>query len=325
MKSLLMGSLGVLLAFAIVFALLDVVAMAASYPSKPLRFVIPTPPGGAPDIIGRMVATKLSQRLGQPVIAENRTGGGGILANEMVAKANPDGYTVIIHGNTFLIQHTLQKLPYDPLRSFAAIAKLGIGPSVLIVNPKVPANSVKELIELAKQKPGKLIFGSSAIGSGNHMGMELLKIMANIDFKIVHFKGAMAAETDLIGGHIDAMVLAIPQALSHIKSGKVKVLGTGGVKRCIALPDVPAIGETVPGYELTQYWVIYAPAGTPAPIVDSLSKNLKAILATDETRKFFLTVGGEVDYLDQTATKLFLEREYAKWARVAKEANIKLE
>jgi tripartite-type tricarboxylate transporter receptor subunit TctC len=243
-----------------------------------------------------------------------------------VAKAAPDGYTLLMNGNTFIIGSTLQKVPYDTMKSFTQIAGIGTGPTVLFVSPTFPANSVKELIALAKQKPGKLIFGSSGIGSGNHMAMELFKIMAGIDFKIVHFKGAGPALTDLLGGHVDAMFATIGQPLPHIKSGKVKGLGTGGVKRSASLPDLPTIAEAgVPGFEASQWWGIWGPAGIPAPIVDRLTKELKAILASDEVKKIFLADGSEAAYLTPTEFVPFLEVEIAKWTRVVKEANVKLE
>ncbi len=325
-QSQLFKTFAMLFALSMVLTLTAAIASAQTYPTKPVRLIIPFPPGGGTDVIGRPIATKLSERLGKQVIIDNRGGGGSIIGNEMVAKAPPDGYTLLMNGNTFIISHALQKLPYDTMKSFTPIARVGIGPTVLFVHPNLPANSVKELIALAKQKPGKLVFGSSGIGSGNHMAMELFKIMAGIDFKIVHFKGAAPALTDLLGGHVDAMFATIAQPLPHIKSGRVRGLGTGGVKRSDSLPDMPTIAEAgVPGFEATQWWGIWAPAGTPAPIVDRLSKELKVILALDQVKEVFLNDGSEAAYLAPTDFVPFLEGEASKWARVVKEANIKLE
>ena len=195
---------------------------------------IPLPPGGSNDIVGRQIAAKLSERLGKQVVVENRGGAGGIIGTEMVAKADPDGYTLLIaaaHHTVYTPLH--QKLPYDPMKSFTPIARVGSGPNVLVVHPSVPANSVKELIALAKQKPGQLISQLRASAATSHLAAELFKMMAGIDFKIVQFKGGGPAMIDLLGGHSHAMIGSLIAALPHIKSGKLRVLGTGGVKRSV--------------------------------------------------------------------------------------------
>ncbi len=324
-------TLGILVALAIVLTLVTASASAQTYPTKPVRLLVPFPPGGGADVVARPIATKLSERLGKQVFIDNRGGGGSVIGSEIVAKADPDGYTLLISGNTFLISHELRrhspkKLPYDTMKSFTQIAKVGTGPTLLSVHPNLPAKSIKELIALAKEKPGKLIFASSGMGSGNHMAMELLKIMAKIDFKIVHFKGAGPAMTDLLGGHADAIFATIVQTLPHVKSGKIRTLGTGGKKRSASLPDLPTIAEDgVPEFAADQWWGIWAPAGTPAPIVDRLNKELKVILGLDEIKGWFLKQGAEVDYLSPTEFLAFLEEETSRWARVVKEANIKME
>jgi tripartite-type tricarboxylate transporter receptor subunit TctC len=317
--------LGILLVLFTLLSLSTAVAMAASYPSKPVRFVIPFAPGGGADIVGRLIAAKLAERLGKQVVVDNRGGAGTILGTEIVAKADPDGYTMLLGSSAYTTNPALQKLPYDPMKSFTPIARVGSALNALIIHPSVPANSVKELIALAKQKPGQLIFLATGPGGIAHMGTELFKMMADIDFKIVQFKGGGPAMTDLLGGHSHAYFNTLIQALPYIKSGKLRVLGTSGVKRSVALPDVPAIAEALPGYESTVWWGILVPAGTPMPIVDSLNNELKAILALDEVKKWFLNQGAEADYLGPTEFGAFLEREMAKWARVIKKANIKLE
>jgi tripartite-type tricarboxylate transporter receptor subunit TctC len=212
------------------------------------------------------------------------------------------------------------------MKSFTPIARLVSAPNALFVNPSVPANSVKELIALAKQKPGQLVFGSSGVGSSSHMWVELFKSMADIDFKIVHFKGAGPSMIDLLGGHSHALIASLSLVLPHAKSGKVRMLGSGGLKRSDVLPDVPTIAEAgLPGYEAINWYGILAPAGTPAPIVDRLNKELKVILTLDDVKKWLVTNGAEVDYLGPTEFGSFLEREMTKWAGVAKKANIKLE
>ena len=227
--------------------------------------------------------------------------------------------------------HTLyaplhDKLPFDPIKSFAPIARVGSNSNVLVVHPSVPANSVKELVALAKAKPGQLLFASVGVGASLHMSMELFKIVADVDYKIVQFKGGGPALTDLIGGHSHASISTLISVLPHIKSGKVRALGTGGEKRNPGLPDVPTIAEAgVPGYESIQWWGILAPAGTPAPIVARLSSEIKAILSSDDMKERFLKDGVEVDYLGPTEFGKFLEKEQAEWTRVVKKANIKLE
>ena len=319
-------TLGMLLVLSMMFALTTVIASAQTYPTKPIRLIIPFPPGGGTDIIGRPIANQLSERLGKQVYIDNRGGAGSVIGNDIAAKADPDGHTLLMNGNTFIIGATLRPVPYDTLKSFTPIAGIGSGPTVLFVIPTFPAKSVKDLIALAKQKPGELLFASSGVGSGNHMAIELFKIMAGIDFRIVHFKGAGPALTDLLGGHVDVMFATIGQPLPHIKAGRLRGLGTGGVKRSISLPDLPTIAEAgVPGFEVGQWWGIWAPAGTPGPIVDRLTKEIKEILATDEVKKSFLSSGSEAGYLAPTEFVSFLKGERAKWTRVVKDANIKLE
>jgi tripartite-type tricarboxylate transporter receptor subunit TctC len=300
------------------------IASPQTYPTKPVRLIISQPAGGSNDLVARMIATKLSERLGKQFVVDNRGGGGGILGTEMAAKAAPDGYTLFLASTSHTTTPALEKLPYDPIKSFTPIARLGSGPFLLLVHKTVPANSVKELIALAKQKPGKLIFGAGAVGVAPHLATELFKMMTGTDFKIVNFKGGGPALVDLLGGHSEALIGMIIQALPHIKSGQIRALGTGGTKPSVVLPDVPPVAETVPGFESTQWWGILGPAGTPAPIVDRLNNELKSILAADEVKKWFLNDGSEADYLGPTEFGPFIEKELAKWIRVVKEANIKL-
>jgi tripartite-type tricarboxylate transporter receptor subunit TctC len=328
-KTRFLRTLGIFLILASAFAAPAPSAFAAAdaYPSRPVRFIIPWLPGGSNDLVGRQIAAKLSERLGKPVIVDNRGGAAGIIGTEAAAKAEPDGYTLVIvaaHHTVYAPTH--DKLPFDPIKSFTPIARLGSGPNALIVHPSVPANSVKELIALAKSKPGQLLFSSAGVGGSLHMGAELFKIMADIDYKIVQFKGGGPAMTDLLGGHSHAFICSLIAALPHINSGKVRVLGTGGLKRSVILPDVPTIAEAgLPGYETINWWGILAPAGTPAPIVTRLNNEIKIILASDEVKQRFLKDGVEADYLGPAEFGKFLERETANWTRVVKKANIKLE
>jgi tripartite-type tricarboxylate transporter receptor subunit TctC len=296
------------------------------YPSKPVRLVIPFPPGGSNDIVGRLIAAKLTERLGKQVIVDNRGGAGGVLGSEIVAKADPDGYTLLIVSAAYGFNPALYKLPFDPLKAFIPVAKLGSGPNSLTVHPGVPAKTVKELIALAKQKPGQLINSCAGVGSFQHMGTELFKMMAGIDFKIVQFKGGGPAMVDQLGGHSHFSLGSLIQTLPHIQSGKFRILGTGGSKRSAILPDVPTIAEAgVPGYDVTNWWGILAPAGTPVPIIEKLNREINAVLTSDEVKKLFLKEGAEVDYMGPAEFGPFIAREITKWSKVVKEANIKVE
>jgi tripartite-type tricarboxylate transporter receptor subunit TctC len=229
-------------------------------------------------------------------------------------------------------QHTLfaplhEKLPFDPIKSFVPIARVGSGPNVLVVHPSLPAHSVKDLIALAKQKPGQLLFPCSGVGTVFHMGAELFKMMAGIDLTIVQFKGGGPAMIDLLGGHSQVFISSLIAAMPHIKSGKLRALGTGGSVRSSILPDVPTIAEAggLPGYTSMNWWGILAPAGTPAPIVTRLSNELKAVVGKDEVKKRFLSDGIEAEYMGPAEFGTFLQEEQAKWTRIVKQANIKLE
>jgi len=301
-------------------------AAAQTYPTKPVRLIIPFPPGGSNDIVARLIATKLSERLGKQVIPENHGGAGGVIGTETVAKSAPDGYTLLIISAAFSFNPSLYKLPFDPIKDFTSVAKLATGPNSLVLHPSVPANTVKELIALAKSKPGQLICACAGVGSFQHLGTELFKLMAGIDVQIVQFKGGGPAMIDQLGGHSQMSLGSLIQTLPHIQSGKFKVLGTGGLKRSVILPDVPTISEAgVPGYEGTNWWGILAPAGTPKPIIDRLNKELSAILLSADVKKLFLNEGAEVDYMAPTELGPFIAREITKWSRVVKEANIKVE
>ena len=324
MKSLLIKILGVLLALVIGFPLAAALAAADSYPSKPVRLIISFAPGGSTDIVGRLIATKLSERLGKQVVTENRGGGGGTLGMEMVAKSEPDGYTLLFTSSAIAINPLLYKVPYDPVKSFVPIAKIGSGPVVLTVHPSVPVNSVQELIALAKRQPGKLVCAAAGVGSFVHLGSELFKMMAGLDFKIVQFKGGGPAMIDTMGGHSQILVGTLTMSLPQIKSGKLKALGYGGSVRSKLLPDVPTISEAgVPGYEAAIWWGLFAPAGTPKAIVDRLYKELAVILNSAEIKKVFEDQGAEMELMGSTEFGKFIEEETAKWGKVIKEGNIK--
>jgi tripartite-type tricarboxylate transporter receptor subunit TctC len=295
-----------------------------SYPSKPVRMIIPFPPGGSNDIVGRMVAAQLSDRLGRQVVVDNRGGAGGVVGADLAAKATPDGHTLLIISVAYVFNTWLYKLPYDPIKSFVPIGTIGSGPNVLTVFPGLPVQSVKELIALARDKPGQLNYASAGVGSFQHLGSELFRITAGIKVVHVPFKGGGPATIDVIGGQSQFSLGSLNQSLPHIKSGRLRALGTGGPKRTSILPDVPTIAEAgLPGYEATNWWGLLTTAGTPAPVVDRLRKELATVLTSAETQKRMQSEGSEVLQMEPARFSRFIETETAKWGRVVKEAGIK--
>ena len=301
-------------------------AFAQTYPTKPLRLVIPFPPGGSNDVVGRMIAFQLSERLGKQVVADNQGGAGGIIGTEAVARATPDGHTLLLISSAYAFGASMYKLPYDPATAFTPVALLGTGPVVLAVNAKLPVNSLQDLIALAKAKPGELNYASAGVGSFQHLASALFKLQSGLDIVHVPFKGGGPAMMDVIAGNTQIAIGSLIQTLPHIRSGRLKPLGVGSAKRVPALPDVPTISEAgVPGYEATNWWGIVAPAGTPRPVIDRLHQELTVILASSETKKRFETEGGETAQLSSEEFGRFISTEIVKWAKVVKEAGIKPE
>jgi tripartite-type tricarboxylate transporter receptor subunit TctC len=303
------------------------IAAAQSYPTRPVRLIIPFPPGGSNDIVGRMIAAQLGDRLGQQVVVDNRGGAGGTIGTELAAKSAADGYTLLLISTAYAFNTSIyKKLPYDPAKSFVPVALLGSGPGVLVVNPGLPVGSVGDLIALAKQQPGKLNNASAGIGSFQHLASELFRIQAGIELLHVPYKGGGPAMVDLMGGQADLSVGSLIQMLPHIRSGKLKALGTTGAKRSPVLPDVPTVAEAgVPGYEATNWWGLLAPAGTPQAIVERLHQEVGAVQASAETKRRFETEGAEARQMSAADFGAFITAETAKWARVVKEAGISAE
>ncbi|MEI7670893.1 MAG: tripartite tricarboxylate transporter substrate binding protein [Deltaproteobacteria bacterium] len=317
---------GALFALAVALPLSPALAASDAYPSKPVRMMIAFAPGGSTDVIGRLIATKLSERLGKHVIPENRSGGGGILGAEMVAKSEPDGHTLLFTTSAYATSPLLSKVPYDPVKSFAPIAKIGGATAVLTVHPAVPANSVKELIALAKKQPGKLVSSAAGGGSFGHLATELFRSMAGIDYKIVQFKGGGPAMIDTIGGHSQIVMGSLALSLPQIRAGKLKALAYGGPARSRLVPELPTISESgVPGYEAVIWWGLFAPAGTPKAIVDKLHKEVGVILQAEDMQKAFEIQGADNDLLGPAEFVKFIEAEGVKWGKLIKEADIKQE
>jgi tripartite-type tricarboxylate transporter receptor subunit TctC len=303
-----------------------VFAAADTYPSKPVKIVVPIVPGSSPDSVARLMAAKLTERLGKQVIVENHGGAGGVIGAEMVSKSAPDGYTIMIIAAFYPINAAIYNLPFDPVKSFTPIAKLGSGPSFLVAHPSLPANSIKELIAYAKAKPGQLIWATSGVGSNQHLAAELFKLKTGTDIKIVNFKGGGPAMTDVLGGHSQVATGTLSQMLPQIKSGKLKAIANCALKRSDILPDVPTASESgLPGYEVMGWWGFLAPAGTPAPVITRLNTEIKAILTSAEVKKLFQADGSEVDYDGPAEFGAYVKAEIDKWQRVVKEGNIKVE
>jgi tripartite-type tricarboxylate transporter receptor subunit TctC len=313
----------------LLFALVSLFAgalHAQGYPTKPLRLVIPFPPGGSNDVVGRMIAYQLSEKLGKSVIVDNQGGAGGIIGTEAVARASPDGYTLLLISVAHAFGASMYKLPYDPIGAFAPVSILGTGPVALCVNPKLPVNSVEDLIALAKSKPGELNYATAGVGSFQHLSSALFKLQSGLDIVHIPFKGGGPAMADVVAGNTQIVIGSLIQMLPQINSGRLKILGIGSAKRVPALPKVPTISESgVPGYEATNWWGIIAPAGTPKAVIDRLHNELSAVLATSETRKRFETEGGEAVQMSSEDFGKFIVSETAKWAKVVKEAGIKPE
>jgi tripartite-type tricarboxylate transporter receptor subunit TctC len=299
---------------------------AQEYPTKPLKLIIPFPPGGSNDVVGRMVAAQLGQRLDKPVIVENQGGAGGLIGSEMAAKAPADGYTLLLISVAYAFNPHIYKLPYDPATAFTPVAMLGAGPVVIAVTSKLPVNSVKDLIGLAKDRPGELNYATAGVGSFQHLASELFKQQANINMVHVPFKGGGPAMADVIAGNTQVAVGSLIQMLPQIKAGRLKALGVGSTSRIPALPDVPTISEAaIPGFEVTNWWGIVVPAGTPRPIVERLNRELTAVVASSETKKRFEAEGADPLSMRPEEFARFITAETAKWAVVVKQGNIRAE
>lgn len=302
------------------------VAAAESYPMRPVRLIIPFAPGGGADTVGRVIATWLSERLGQQVVVDNRAGAGGVIGAELGARAAPDGHTLTFVPASFTMQPALRKLPYDPVKSFVPVSRVGKGDYVLVVKPALPVKTVKEFIGYAKSNPGKLFFGTAGAGSTAHMFIELFKLAAGIDINVVHFKGGSQQVIDLLGGHSDGVMISLPAVRPHILSGKLKGLATTSLQRSSFFEGMPTLHESgLPGFEAIVWWGVLAPAGTPASIVRRLDREIKDVLAVPEVRKAFSDQGVEPDYQDCAGFRAFIADEIARWKRVVAEGNIKLQ
>ncbi|QYY29008.1 tripartite tricarboxylate transporter substrate binding protein [Cupriavidus pinatubonensis] len=296
------------------------VAQAQSFPNKPIRVVVPYPPGGPTDIVARVVGQKLSEKLGQPLVVENRPGAGGNIGAEAVAKSAPDGYTLLVATTAHAINMTLFSKPgYDTRKDFAPVSMLTRGPLVLVTAPATPASNVAELIALAKAKPGQVTFASSGNGQSTHLAAELFNSMAGIHMTHVPYKGSAPALTDVMGGQATVMFDTMLSAMPFVRDGKLKALAITGATRSPAAPDTPTIAQAgLPGYEASAWNALLAPAGTPPAILNTLNGALKAVLQDPDVRARFASQGFAAEWTEPAATARIIGQEIDKWARVVK-------
>jgi tripartite-type tricarboxylate transporter receptor subunit TctC len=312
---------------ALALALAASAACAQSYPTKAVRLIVPFLAGGSTDIVGRTVGQKLSEMWGQPVVVDNRPGGGTTIGTEVVARSAPDGYTLLVTPAPFTINPSLlPKLPYDTLNDFAPITLINTTPLVMVVHPGVPAKNVKELIALAKANPGKLNFGSSGTGGSNHLAGELFNAMAGVKMVHIPYKGNAGALTDIVGGHLDVVYNGVTSAIALVKSGKLRPLAVTSLQRTPALPDVPTLNESgLKGFEAVAWNGLTAPAKTPRDIILKINADVLKVISSPELKERLKAEGSDPvgNSPEQFAT--YLRDEIAKWAKVIKFAGVKAE
>jgi tripartite-type tricarboxylate transporter receptor subunit TctC len=302
-----------------------VMAQSPNYPTKPIRWIVPFPPGGSVDILARLAGAKLSENLGQQVVIDNRTGASGNVGTEIVAHSPPDGYTLVSNtvpfvANTFLFK----RVPYDVLNDFAPISLMASTANVLTVHPSVPAHSVRELLQLAKARPGALNYGSAGIGSNPHIAGELFNYLGKVNLTVVHFRGGAPALVAAIAGEVGITFTSVLESAPHVKTGKLRALGVTGLKRSPAVPDVLPIAEAgLPGYEFVAWHVLLAPKGTPNAVVALLHENLKRILLAPGQPKLYEDRGLDVIVSSPEECATYLRNEMNKWGKVIKERGMR--
>ena len=311
--------------FAGVAAIYSVAHAADNYPSRPIRIIVPSPPGGGNDIMARIGAQRLSEAWSRPVIVDNRPGAGGAIAFELVARAEPDGYTLLLGSTNLTVLPDITTVAYDPIKSFAPISLMTTSMNILLVHPGVAAESTKELIALAKARPGQLLFASSSVATSSHLAAELFCLQAGVKMVHVPYKGAGPAITELMGGQVH-MLFANPAAsIAHVKSGKLRALAVSGDKRSVIMPEVPTVAEAaIPGFEASTWWGILAPARTPDALIAKLNAELARSLTQSDALNRIAALGADVVGGSPQKLADHLRAEIPKWGRVVRAGNIKL-
>ena len=312
---------------AFAFSDLGAHAQSAAYPTRPIRIIVPFPPGGASDIIGRTIGQKLTQKWGQQVIIDNRPGAGGSIAGELAARAAPDGHTLFLAASAQLAVNPslYAKVPYDSIRDFAPIVLVGAGTNILVAHPSVPARSLKELIALAKTKPGALQYASPGSGATAHLAAELLKIETGIDIVHIPYKGAAPAVIDVLSGQVPLMFVSMPSVIGHVKSGRLVALGVTSARRSDAAPDVPTFAETIPKFEASSWYGIVGPARIPGDVIAKVNAEVMAILAMPDVRSVFNAQGTEITGSSPEEFSRFIKAELAKWAIVVRKSGARVD
>jgi tripartite-type tricarboxylate transporter receptor subunit TctC len=308
-------------------AMLALPAAAQTYPSKPIKLISPFPPGGSVDVVGRLVAARVSESIGQQMVVENRSGASGVIGTEAVMNSPPDGYTLLVNTIPFVSnQFLMPRAPYDPLRDFVAVSHVASSPSFVTVHPALPAHSIKELIALAKSKPGQLNYSAAGVGTNPHIAGELFNLLAGVEIAPVQYKGGGPADTAIIAGEVGVTFGNVSQQMGYVKSGRLRALAVTSAKRIAAMPDLPTVSEAgVPGYEFDTWFVIVAPKGTPRAIVDTLNAHIRKSITTPEQVKSWEERGLTVVASTPEDAAGHLAREQQKWGRVIKERGIKAE
>jgi tripartite-type tricarboxylate transporter receptor subunit TctC len=314
--------------FGLLLLALTGAALAQGYPNRPIRLIVPWPPGQSTDLFARVIAERISQSLGQPIVADNRAGAGGLIGSDIVAKSPPDGYTLLAASSgPISIMPTVQTTPYDPLKSFAPIALSVFNPYILVTNPSFPAANVKELIEVVRANPTKYAFSSSGTGATSHLVSELFNSMAGIAPTHVPYKGSAPSLTDVMTGQVSYTFETSAAVLTLVKSGRLKAYGVSSAKRTVTMPDVPPIAEAagLPGFDIGAWGGFMAPAGTPREIVNRISAAIQKALQEPATRERLISLGMDVEYKSPDDFAAFLAKENVRYGAIAKKANIRLD
>jgi tripartite-type tricarboxylate transporter receptor subunit TctC len=304
-----------------------VLAQADVYPNKPVRLIVPFPPGGSVDVVARLVGPKLAESLGQAVVIENRSGASGIIGTEAVARAKPDGYTLLIHTIPFVTNaHLYSRVPYDALNDFMPISLLSSSPLAVVLHPSVPARSVAELLQLAKSRPGTLNYSAAGAGTNPHIAGELFNMLGNVDIVAIQYKGGGPALVGVLGGQVGISYPNVSEAAPHVSAKRLRAIAVTGAKRSPTFPDVPTVAESgVPGYEFVTWHGVLAPKGTPEAIISLLNAKLKAVLHSPKLSAKFEQMGFDVIASTPGEFADHLKRENEKWAKVVKERNIRVD
>ena len=300
---------------------------AADYPNKPIRWIIPFPPGGSNDLLGRYLGVKLSERLGQQVVIDNRAGANGIIGADLAAQAPADGYTILMVSTSWVMNAAVRTfpLPYDIEKSFDPVATIGSSPNSIVANPRGPFRTLRELVDQVKAKPGSIDYAHTGVGGFNHFGGELFKKVAGINMVPVPYKGGGPAMIDVMAGQIPIMFSSVTQALPHVRNDRLKFLGVGAAKRSAAVPDVPTVAEAgFPGYEVAVWWGVSAPAGVPRPLLEKLRREFTAILQDAETKKRLAAEAAEPEILSPAEFRKKVYAERKKWTDLAIQAGIQM-